>query len=340
MGVASTGTEIYSKTSQCPAFVGPWWRIFSATLSLSKWYFTPSAVSPSVLAKAIRVVVGFMRCRAIIFSWVVSWVAPPLNFLPLPPPTPPPSHAPAAGSENRTGRHRFQTQVHQRQQWQPQNAVSHTALCPRKTAYGIFFALSNSTRPANRRQSLQPRREIRPVTTKTASGIPSWPSRDPIEEEGGLNLYGFVENDGVDWLDFIGLEPSTAVSANGCISKCVGKIEGMFTNRTQLKVDVGPYKVSGYQYLGFMNVFNECGEIMEAFKVKSGGHLQPGREDFAGNDTSIPSGEYHMATAKNGLTGFLVSNPIPLGRGDIEVHLDAVTTECIAVELSSCSLSR
>jgi hypothetical protein len=32
-----------------------------------------------------------------------------------------------------------------------------------------------------------------------------WPSRDPIGEKGGLNLYGFVGNDGVTWWDFLGL---------------------------------------------------------------------------------------------------------------------------------------
>jgi RHS repeat-associated protein len=32
-----------------------------------------------------------------------------------------------------------------------------------------------------------------------------WLSKDPIEEEGGLNLYGFVGNDGVDGLDYLGL---------------------------------------------------------------------------------------------------------------------------------------
>jgi RHS repeat-associated protein len=31
-----------------------------------------------------------------------------------------------------------------------------------------------------------------------------WPSRDPIEEEGGINLYGFVGNDGVNWVDILG----------------------------------------------------------------------------------------------------------------------------------------
>jgi uncharacterized protein RhaS with RHS repeats len=32
-----------------------------------------------------------------------------------------------------------------------------------------------------------------------------WPSRDPIEEQGGLNLYGFVGNDGVNQYDVLGL---------------------------------------------------------------------------------------------------------------------------------------
>jgi len=31
-----------------------------------------------------------------------------------------------------------------------------------------------------------------------------WPSRDPIEEEGGDNLYGFVGNDGVNKRDYLG----------------------------------------------------------------------------------------------------------------------------------------
>ena len=42
---------------------------------------------------------------------------------------------------------------------------------------------------------------------KTASGIPYWPSRDPIGEDGGANLYEFVGNDGVNWVDLLGLVP-------------------------------------------------------------------------------------------------------------------------------------
>jgi RHS repeat-associated protein len=35
-----------------------------------------------------------------------------------------------------------------------------------------------------------------------------WPSRDPIEEDGGINLYGFVENDGVNQWELLGLQVS------------------------------------------------------------------------------------------------------------------------------------
>ena len=44
---------------------------------------------------------------------------------------------------------------------------------------------------------------------KSASGIPCWPSRDPIEEDGGVNLYGFVGNDPIRQTDSLGLKLSS-----------------------------------------------------------------------------------------------------------------------------------
>jgi hypothetical protein len=38
-----------------------------------------------------------------------------------------------------------------------------------------------------------------------------WPSRDPIEERGGINLYGFVGNDSVNMLDINGLWASRVI---------------------------------------------------------------------------------------------------------------------------------
>jgi RHS repeat-associated protein len=48
-----------------------------------------------------------------------------------------------------------------------------------------------------------------------------WPSRDPIEEEGGINLYGFVGNDGVNKLDIWGLRPPDENITN-CVLKVFG----------------------------------------------------------------------------------------------------------------------
>jgi len=39
-----------------------------------------------------------------------------------------------------------------------------------------------------------------------------WPSRDTIGEEGGINLYGFEGNDGVDWIDPTGLAPMNSAT--------------------------------------------------------------------------------------------------------------------------------
>ena len=47
-----------------------------------------------------------------------------------------------------------------------------------------------------------------PVTGK-------WPSRDPIAEDGGINLYGFVRNDGVNYLDVLGLDPVGQIPPSG-----------------------------------------------------------------------------------------------------------------------------
>jgi RHS repeat-associated protein len=46
-----------------------------------------------------------------------------------------------------------------------------------------------------------------------------WPSRDPIEEEGGINLYGFVENDGLHKFDSLGMMPDISyLSTDGGIT--------------------------------------------------------------------------------------------------------------------------
>jgi len=72
-----------------------------------------------------------------------------------------------------------------------------------------FFGDAPQSHRENRPQPKQPRQGDPPSLTKTASGRTYWPSRDPIEERGGMNLYGMVGNDAVNWTDYLGLlQPS------------------------------------------------------------------------------------------------------------------------------------
>jgi len=43
---------------------------------------------------------------------------------------------------------------------------------------------------------------------KTASGLGKWPNRDPMDEEGGLNLYAFVGNNPLNLIDTDGKAPA------------------------------------------------------------------------------------------------------------------------------------
>ena len=45
-----------------------------------------------------------------------------------------------------------------------------------------------------------------------------WPSRDPIEEDGGLNLYGMVGNKVVNWWDYLGLSEMDCDGDQCCIN--------------------------------------------------------------------------------------------------------------------------
>ena len=43
-----------------------------------------------------------------------------------------------------------------------------------------------------------------------------WKSQDPIEEEGGLNLYGFANNDSLNRIDKYGLDPGDTINVERC----------------------------------------------------------------------------------------------------------------------------
>ncbi|MFC7339635.1 hypothetical protein ACFQY0_20795 [Haloferula chungangensis] len=79
-----------------------------------------------------------------------------------------------------------------------------------------FVAESDLANLESRPAARQLHRENYGESWKTASGIPLWPSRDPIGERGGMNLYGMIENDAVNLWDFMGLlSPHMAYPTTG-----------------------------------------------------------------------------------------------------------------------------
>jgi len=90
----------------------------------------------------------------------------------------------------------------------PQNRASRACVRGLKTRVGGFCRRPASRAPVFGLQTTKPRRVALATATKTASGPSQWLSRDPIEEEGGINLYGYVLNDPVNLWDSLGDSPN------------------------------------------------------------------------------------------------------------------------------------
>lgn len=72
-----------------------------------------------------------------------------------------------------------------------------------------------------------------------------WPSRDSFGERGGVNLYGFVGNDGVNRLDLLGLAADVVIVGDfeGYEKDAVGKLrwEGAFEKSKKKAAELREY---------------------------------------------------------------------------------------------------
>lgn len=94
---------------------------------------------------------------------------------------------------------------------------AHSSSPPPEFRLSLPFAAIDTPPMTRLSPSGDRRTRKRPEDRRSGRGVPvygyryydpvtgRWPSRDPIGEKGGVNLYGFVENDGVDRLDYLGL---------------------------------------------------------------------------------------------------------------------------------------
>ena len=84
---------------------------------------------------------------------------------------------------------------------------------PSKLASRVFPAGHRVAFHSGAAQGPQTATGLRGCAYKTASGRGKWPNRDPIAERGGMNLYGFVRNDGLNNIDKLGLIKYSVVQA-------------------------------------------------------------------------------------------------------------------------------
>ena len=79
------------------------------------------------------------------------------------------------------------------------------------------------------------------ITTKTASGVSEWLSRDPLGEAGGFNLYAFVLNDPVNNWDYLGLlnpkEYQDVTQANAIAIDIINEFGGQVQGADQILED-------------------------------------------------------------------------------------------------------
>ena len=96
-----------------------------------------------------------------------------------------------------------------------------------------------------------------------------WPSRDPIEEEGGLNLYGFVRNDAIRTIDPMGRKEYTprTQQAIGGVNDVVARGNAAWNEETFGGQRLGVYVVIGYYEE------KKCENPREIYVV--GGYLYP-----------------------------------------------------------------
>ena len=128
----------------------------------------------------------------------------------------------------------------------------------------------------NRLRCPELRRKSGPTPTFFTPGIPQWPSRDPIEEEGGLNLYGFVGNSGVGTFDRFGLEA------------CKGYItfeEAMQAATADAQIKARKIIETGVQEMNGWKKDGGVGKIIKSAHDNNGFALYTGKDFAAGANT-------------------------------------------------------
>ncbi|GEM_PF-5073267 len=115
-----------------------------------------------------------------------------------------------------------------------QNCNLENQVVSEKTRYGNFFANRATSLGEIDSKSLINTKENQPYNYESASGVfyygyryykadtGKWLNRDPIEERGGINLQAFVNNNGVNYWDYLGFRSYKAIAPRDFMSEMMG----------------------------------------------------------------------------------------------------------------------
>jgi RHS repeat-associated protein len=106
--------------------------------------------------------------------------------------------------------------------------TQHKKQTPAPTPPATTNHLRNTTQTLPQRHKTTATKALRNTYAADQHGY--WPSRDPIEERGGVNLYAFVGNDGVNWFDILGLAKAKMVCTR-CKERPKGKLDCVLTDK-------------------------------------------------------------------------------------------------------------
>ena len=134
-----------------------------------------------------------------------------------------------------------------------------------------------------------------PCAYESASGRPEWLSRDPIEEEGGINLYGYVGNSPINRSDPLGLfdvDPELRKQ----FPKAAARIDSVGDRLTQKKMDALRKWSNATKYMGSQECSNY---IKDNFKANQGPKMKLGALDAMGENKGTKVIELNEFYLKN-----------------------------------------
>jgi hypothetical protein len=133
----------------------------------------------------------------------------------------------------------------------PAYAPSKTLTRPQNRV-GDFFWQGADCAQKNRLASRMATKEKSSCGYKTASGRTFWLSKDPIQEEGGLNLYAMVGNAPLNLWDYLGMQGSRSYSKEVSDAKARGREQTLsyINNAIDTAVYVGAATVEAAAIVG------------------------------------------------------------------------------------------